>query len=64
MGGAGGGVWEGGGGGGWGGCLAQRYEALHGDGGYLANRYIMLIYYFICLVFSLSTVATSDENAL
>ena len=34
---------------------AQRYEALHGGGGYPADRYITLIYNFIGLVFSLST---------
>ena len=38
----------------------QRYEALHGGGGYLADRYVTLIFNFICLVFSL----LSDENAL
>ena len=35
-------------------CQAQRYEALHGGGAYLADRYVTLIFNFICLVFSLS----------
>ena len=38
-----------------GGVTAQCYEALHGGGGYLADRYVTLIFNFICLVFSLST---------
>ena len=41
-------------GGGWMG-VRLCYEALHGGGGYLADRYVTLILNFICLVFSLST---------
>ena len=31
------------------GVSAQRYEALHGGGGYLADRYIMLFLFFVAL---------------
>ena len=40
------------------GCRDQRYEALHGGWGYLADRYVTLNFNFIY------AVAFSDENAL
>ena len=50
--------------GGVGGCRTQRYEALHGGGGYLAHRYVKQFFYFICLVFSafrLNALSSCDE---
>ena len=35
--------------------LNARYEVLHGGGGYLADRYVTLIFNFICLALSVST---------